>query len=95
MDYKKINSWLDDISKGNKKLKFIERKSGHVGILEDSEGSQGEYNEYFDIYQVVEDPEVFIKASYMTDSYGEGNNLHSITFVKGVKKTIEVFEPIK
>ncbi len=95
MDYKRINSWLDDLTAKNKQLKFIEKINGHQGIPENYEGNQGEYNEYSNIFQVIDEPEIFIKVTYQTDSYGSNDSLTSIQFVQGVKKTIEVFEPIK
>jgi hypothetical protein len=96
MDYKKINSWLNNLTTANKKLKFVEKQIDHQGIPDNAyDGSQGNYNEYSNIFQVVSEPEIFIKVTYQTDSYGSNDSLTSVQFVQGVKKTIEVFEPIK
>jgi len=79
----------------NKSKYFIKKESGHVGVPPDEEGNQGEYNETFKFYRHPGLPEgIFLKETYVTDSYGYGNNLAAVTFVKGKEKTITVFEPI-
>jgi len=98
MDYKQINKLLDNLQnpKNNKALKFIEKIEGHQGVdTRNGDGYQGEYNEYSEIFQVISDPETFIRFTYQTDSYGDNESISDIKFVKGTKKIIEVFEPIK
>ena len=67
----------------------IKRISGHQGVVEGA--SQGEYNEFFDIYP-TSNPSYFVKVTITTDSYGEEEKVKGIKIVKGKEKTITVYE---
>jgi len=88
-------SVLQELFKNKSKYE-INSVSGHRGIEADAYyGRQGEYNETFIYYRHPEFPEnIFMKETYRTDSYGNGDMLQSVEFVKGKEKTITVFEPI-
>lgn len=82
----------------NNKGKYLHSvRTGYIGIAEgDYNGSQGEYNERFVYYRHPEMPEsYFMQETYDTDSYGNEEKIVSVQFVKGVEKTIKVFEPIR
>ena len=68
----------------------VKRIRGHQGIAEGS-ASQGEYNEFFDIYP-TSIPDYFVKVTIQTDSYGEDEKVKGIKIVKGKEKTITVYE---
>jgi hypothetical protein len=79
----------------NKHKYFISQQKGHQGVPNDGEGNQGEYNETIKYYQHPGLPEgIFMQEVYHTDSYGDGQSIDSIMFVKGKAKTITVYEPI-
>ena len=69
----------------------VKRVNGKQTILEDSEGSQGEHNEFFDIYP-TSNPEYFFKVTVHTDSYGCDERVKGIKIVKGKEKTVTVYE---
>jgi len=70
-------------------------KQGHIGVPEDQDGNQGEYNETFKFYKHPRLPEgVFMQETWQTDSYGYNEFIESIQFVKGREKKVTVFEPI-
>lgn len=81
----------------NKHLKYLEKVDGHMGVSGNSyseEGVQGEYDEYHKIYQILSKPEILIRITYNTDSYGSNDYIVSIQFGKRVKKTIQTFEKL-
>lgn len=85
---------LQDLLKNKRKYK-LDEALGHQGVPDDYEGRQGEYNETFVFYSHPGLPEgIFMKETYHTDSYGDGNALENIEFVTGVKKKVTVYEPI-
>lgn len=75
---------------------LIDEQKGHQGVSPNNyDGRQGEYNEEFKFYRHPGMPEnLFMRETYHTDSYGYGDFLQKIEFVKGVEKTVKVFEPI-
>ncbi len=85
---------LQELFKNKKKYKTSE-KQGHIGVPEDGEGNQGEYNEKWIFYKHPGLPEgVFMAETYHTDSYANEYYLVEMNFVKGVEKKITVYEPI-
>ena len=93
MELKLINSLLANLEYPDQKvLKLIERKDISTPIPDDGEGSQGDENVYAKVYQSVEDPNVYVKVIYHTDSYGYGAFARGIQFVTPVQKTVTVFE---
>ena len=93
MELKLINSLLANLEYPDQKvLKLIERKDISTPIPDDGEGSQGDENVYAKVYQSVEDPNVYVKVIYHTDSYGYGAFVRGIQFVTPVQKTVTVFE---
>jgi hypothetical protein len=86
---------LQDLLTNKSKYKVSEQE-GYQGVRNiDYEGQQGEYNEKFIYYKHPKLPEnVFMKETYITDSYGNDYSLFSVEFVQGKSKTITVYEPI-
>lgn len=88
----KLSDLQDLLNNKHNYIKKTER--GHEGV-HSGEGDQGEYNETFKYYQHPALPEgIFMRETYHTDSYGDGDHLVAINFVEGKAKTITVFEPI-
>lgn len=78
----------------NKNQFFISEEEGHQGVYDTYEGVQCEYNESFKYYKHPDFPDnVFFRETYHTDSYGSNNSVVEYTFVKGIAKTITVYEP--
>lgn len=80
-------------------FKFLNSKQIHIGIGDSSygyvDGVQGEYNEaefYFSHPELEENH--FIALTFITDSYGNDITLNEVKVVKGVAKTVTVYEPI-
>jgi hypothetical protein len=95
MNYQKdfINSLFADLETPNPKvLKQVERINISTPISDDGEGEQGEHNVFAKIYQSVEDPTVYIKVTYFTDSYGCGSFVRNVQFVQPTEKTVISFE---
>lgn len=79
----------------NKHKYFLSEEKGHIGVPDESEGEQDEYNETFKFYKHPGLPEdTFMRETYNSDSYGYDDFLVKIDFVKGKAKTITVYEPI-
>ncbi len=84
MNYSKLNSALSNLDHYHlvKNAKVVENK-------QESDSSRS----------IVIDPETddgtFVKLVYETDSYGDNETLVSMSFVKGVAKTVTVYEYIK
>lgn len=80
----------------NKQKYKVQEQRGHIGIPDDyGDGMESEYNETFVYYKHSGLPEgVFMRETYHTDSYGSGNSLVNVEFVKEKEKTITVFELI-
>lgn len=94
-----INKILNDIQYpdyGSSGLVKVNSERTHTGVLNtNGYGSQDEFNETTTYYTHKELPEgVFVRFVNRTDSYGEGNALHSVQFVQGRAKQITVYEPI-
>ena len=93
LEVKLINSLLVNLEYPDQKsLKLIERKDISTPIPEDGEGSQGDENVYAKVFQSVENPDVYVKVIYHTDSYGYGAFVRGIQFVTPTQKTITIFE---
>lgn len=92
MEISLINKLLKDVLYNQQILTtFVETKEGHQGV-NNYDGAQGEYNEYFKIYKIKEKPELFIKVTYNTDSYGSNDSIVNINFVKAKPKTVTIYE---
>jgi len=91
MELKFINKVLADlVSPDNASgVKFLEKQS----VKELNGEEQGEYGEYYKIYSTPE-PEVFLKVTYRTDSYGSNDFVQSAQFVKVTEKKVTVYESI-
>lgn len=98
INLKDLNTVIDDVlntHRKNSSIEHVSKYSGHTRISESDKygGVQGEYNEYSHIYSSKLLPDnVFIKKTVATDSYGDGENLTKIEFVKPRSKTIIVYE---
>ena len=93
MELQLINKLLKNLECIDQKvLKLIKREDISTPIPEDGEGSQGDENVFTKIYQSVEDPNVYIKIEYYTDSYGYGSYIRGVQFVQPIEKTVTVFE---
>ena len=87
-----LNKILGSINRSNKELVFVEKILGYQGIPTNFEGIQGEYNEYHEIYSIKSLPELFLKVTYNTDSYGDSTYISSTKFVKKVKKEVNIYD---
>jgi len=80
----------------NKKSYVSQKEMGHIGVPDDGEGNEGEYNERFVFYKHKDFPEgVFLRETLQTDSYGYDESIVEVKFVEGKEKVVIVFEPIK
>lgn len=105
MEYKKINELLKDLSnaENNPNLEFIKREDIHLGVSGDSygndgEGVQGEEDNYFMIYKIKDEDNLYLKIEMFTDSYGYNEAPRGAIIVEGkdIKVTeFEKVEPIK
>jgi hypothetical protein len=71
---------------------MIQREDISTPISEDGEGSQGDENTFVKIYQSVQQPEIYVKVEYFTDSYGNGSYVRGVQFVQPREKVVTVFE---
>ena len=79
----------------NKKVHKTQEITGHIGVPENYEGSQGEYNEKFIFYKHKDFPEgVFLRETLQTDSYGDNESIVEVKFVEGKEKIVTIFEPV-
>lgn len=93
MELALINRLLKNIeSPDHKILKKVKREEISTPIPKDGEGSQGDENVFAEVYQFVEDPSIYIKVVYYTDSYGYGQYVRGVQFVKPVEKVVTIFE---
>jgi hypothetical protein len=88
-----INSFNEVMNNKNKYK--TQTTFGHIGVPEDGEGNQGEYNEKFIFYKHPEFPEgIFLRETINSDSYGYNESIVKVEFVEGKEKTVTVYEPI-
>ena len=91
MDFTLINEALSDIPKlrwnHSKFKKVVETQIDNLRGQE----IQGEYNEIVEIYSLGQD-DLHLKLVLRTDSYGDGEHVHSVKIVKPVVKTVTDFE---
>jgi hypothetical protein len=79
----------------NKRKYLTQQTQGHIGVPDDGEGNQGEYNEKFMFYKHPEFPEgVFLKETLESDSYGSNDSIVKVEFVVGKEKQITIFESV-
>lgn len=79
----------------NKKLYKTQEVTGYTGVPSNGEGNQGEYNEKFLFYKHPDFPEgIFLRETWITDSYGYNASIEKIEFVEGKEKLVTVFESI-
>lgn len=73
---------------------FLSEAKGHLGVPDNSDGNQGEYNELFKYYRHPEMPDnVFLQVTEQTDSYGDESRITEMKFVQGKAKQVTVYEP--
>jgi hypothetical protein len=93
MDLQLLNSLLEDLeSIDSKKLRLVDKKDLSTPISKDSDGSQGDENTFEKVYQSVQNPDLYIKILYYTDSYGYGEFIRGVKIVKPIEKVVTVFE---
>lgn len=94
MDFQFLNSLLKNLEyPDNKLLKQVERQEVSTPInTHYGDGLQGEENVFVKIYQSVQQPNIYIKVTYFTDSYGSGSYVRGVQFVQPKEKTVTVFE---
>lgn len=96
MESIKISVLNELLQESTRKKYFLNEKQGHLGVPDDCDSSQGEYNENHKYYQHPEMPEnVFLQITERTDSYGDNWTVYEMKFVQGVAKQVTVYEPIK
>lgn len=90
MDYTKINSVLSDL-----RFWILEKKYPIINKEEDVDYgqrlSQGDTSEKVLVFDIKDD-EYFLKVTVSCDSYGDGEGITSIAFVKPMKKEVVVYE---
>lgn len=82
----------------NKHKYFLNNEKGHVGVPDNHWGGgvQSEYNETFKFYRHPDMSEnLFMRETWITDSYGENDSIKKIEFVEGKEKVVKVFESVK
>lgn len=97
INIKDFNEVMSSLKSNNTKKKyFVSESKGHIGIPDNCyDGEQGEYNERFEFFRHPDFPEnIFMKITYITDSYGDNETKENIEFVEGKVKTVTVYEPI-
>lgn len=92
MSLKVINEALGDIYALRMQRKFKMVTSDVIDNLRGGE-SQGDYNEIIEIYNLGVD-NLHLKLVMRTDSYGDGEFVHSVQIVTPVIKQVTDFEPI-
>lgn len=93
MELQQINQLLKNLENPDPKvLKFIKKIDVSTPIPNDGYGSQGEENVFDKVYQSATDPDIYIKVTYYTDSYGYGEYVRSVQFVQPKEKVVTVFE---
>lgn len=93
MDYKLLNKVLKNLQSPSKDLEFITKQDIHIGIRSDDDGVQGEENSYYNIYK-LKGEDLYISVEYYTDSYGNGDYIRGIQFVKETEKKIKSYNPL-
>lgn len=83
--------YLNLYDKQGQFLIYKETIKGHQGV-DNVDGVQGEYNETHKIFQLKDHPEIFLKLTYRSNSYGDNLSLTTFAFVKAKEKTITVYE---
>lgn len=98
MELELLNKLLANITSphSNKSLKCVTKENIHEGVPEGSwgGGNQGEYNERAEIYQSIEDPSVFLRFEFTSDSYGDNDFLSSLQFVEPEEITIKTYKKL-
>lgn len=92
MNYKKINEVLKDLNGWNLSKKYT-KVSENVPEDFSQEKSQGDTSVKSIVYKLDFD-DLYLRVDIESDSYGEGETLTSVQFVKPVQKTITDFEAI-
>ncbi len=93
MDFQFLNSLLKNLEYPDSKvLKMLQKEDISTPIPKDGEGSQGDENVFVRIYQSVQQPNIYIKVTYFTDSYGYGSYIRGVQFVQPKEKVVTVFE---
>ena len=88
MDLKKINELLSDLTNiDDRKLQFVERSKHAWNSTEEDE-------QFFKVFRIVEEENLYLKLHYYTDSYGGGRYLKGVEFVRPVEKKVISFEKI-
>ena len=90
MELSKINQLLFDIDyigDNNPELLFIEKQEI---------GSEYEDQErYYKIFKIKSENDLFLRIEYYTDSYGEGELIKGVSFVKPTETKVTAYEPVK
>jgi len=73
-------------------LKYIKTIDGNKPIHPDMDGLHGETNQTWKVYQIVSQPELFIKIEYNTNSYGYDEFPVGVQIVKAKEKKVTVYE---
>lgn len=95
MELKKLNELLKNLEYPDaKKLKYVQKDSIRTPISEMGEGMQGDQNEWAVVYQVLGENDLYLKIYYYSDSYGGGEYISGVEFVKPTEKVVTVFETI-
>lgn len=93
MEIKQINECLANLSNpvATKGVKLVE--SVVIKGIDNPDGEQGESGEHYRVYSTPV-PEIFMKITYGTDSYGDNEYITTVAFVKQSEKSVIIYEPI-
>lgn len=97
MNLKEINDILAVIinPQASGLVTFVERIDNHLGVSDNSyaaDGVEGEYDSYSMIYKINSQPNLYMRVTYNTDSYGANESIISIRFVKKNEKKVKTYE---
>lgn len=93
MDYKKLNSWLNNLNFINSKdLEYIEKQV--IKEIKDPDGEQGEEGVFYKIYRIKSEDNLYLRVEYYTDSYGYGEFIRGVQFVQPKEKQVVIYETI-
>lgn len=87
MDYKKINDLFTDLTSFRHKYNIVQKEQTST-----RDEYESIYDRRYEIYDAKLEDNYFVKISYITDSYGNHEEIAGISFVKGEEKKITVYE---
>ena len=92
LDVSRLNEILGDLESFRRLRKREKVNGDSIEVIKTIDDiHQGEYGQSFEIY-FIKDLDIWIRLEIRTDSYGECDYIHGISFVKPIEKIITRFE---